>query len=250
MLSLHCFRYLLRHQNQCEQFLRMWRQDLHNKFGSDASKYFITTNAYEGCEINLISILSLAIDSKAENINLLSSQQCEHYFRMLRSFTTMESTVVNFSMKDLMIRLGRIDFIEDLVFRHKDSFKFPRKTLNEPLSQKESMSEVDIESAINSGIEQAEHEASYLGVNVTTIFLNLFIKPSRISLTEPIDEEAEEQGENVEEADILNVNEDESIVSWIEEENIVNYIYYRNLEKFNFVKRRIRLYNDYCSANV
>jgi len=209
----------------CVHLLRLWRQDLHNKFGSDASKFFVSTNTFEGCELNLISILSLAMRSKAEYIHMMSSQQCEHYFRMLRSFSTIESTIVNFSMKDLITKLGRILFIDDLVFKHKDTFIFPRTNYNEDLSKSKKLSETEISSAINAGIRNAEHEASSLGINVTTIHLNLFIKKSRILVTESIDEDEVDEDQNEgEETDFFHVeDQDETIADCTDEENIVKY---------------------------
>lgn len=78
-------------------FMRIWKN--HEKAAN-----FITINTYTCIEINFYMIIE--IYRKLRDINQLqcflpwkfSSQTCEEFFRTARSFTTTESTMINFIM--------------------------------------------------------------------------------------------------------------------------------------------------------
>jgi hypothetical protein len=92
-------------------------------------KHFITMNAWEGLEINLVLLINLIIRSKAHNIHEMNSQIREAFFRLLRSYTTIESTIVNFSMKGLTSRMHIIELEEHIIYRLKDKITFPKSSI-------------------------------------------------------------------------------------------------------------------------
>ena len=92
-------------------FLRIWRVWLHEN-GYSESDYFITQNAYACTELNghlIINIIYNIIHNKFPKESLrvwtYGSQACEQSFRLLRSMTPTFSTIVNFSMKGMILRM-------------------------------------------------------------------------------------------------------------------------------------------------
>lgn len=57
---------------------------------------------------------------------MLQSQECESFFRTSRSFTSTESTVVNFDMQSFESRLHKIEAKIEIMHKCKDDFQFPR----------------------------------------------------------------------------------------------------------------------------
>ena len=57
------------------QFLRIWRQWLHDN--SLSEKSFVTKNAWDGLEIDLILLIKMAMLNKAENTYIWNSQPAE-----------------------------------------------------------------------------------------------------------------------------------------------------------------------------
>lgn len=100
-------------------FIRFWKSWLaENKINTQ--KNCITYNTYTCIELNGHNML-LAIE-KYRKINrpelflpwLFSSQPCEKTFRQLRSMTSTFSTVVNFSMKEILQRLHRVQALNEI----------------------------------------------------------------------------------------------------------------------------------------
>lgn len=104
-------------------FLRIWRTWLKNKNEYTLGNNFITTNCYNCIEMNAHSLIRLIVQFRDDK-NLtpdmftvwnFSSQTCEQFFRATRSLSTTFSTVVNFSMKDIISRLKRIESNNQLI---------------------------------------------------------------------------------------------------------------------------------------
>lgn len=100
----------------CIFCLRLWRKWLLNN-GHSLQKNFITLNAYTCLEINGHSLL-LMIEKCREAKTLFlpwlySSQPCEEIFRKVRSMTTTYSTIVNFSLLELIRRLNRVQALNN-----------------------------------------------------------------------------------------------------------------------------------------
>lgn len=86
----------------------------------EGARDFISSNAYTCVQINAHSLLGLYRKLRDENLlklfipSLYNSQTCENFFRLARSFTTTQSTVINFSIYDFLHRLKRIQIAQDL----------------------------------------------------------------------------------------------------------------------------------------
>lgn len=102
-------------------FLRIWRSSLHNSREYSISENFISLNCYTCIEINAHSLIRFTQRCRERNEPhqflpwYLSSQPCESTFRKLRSMTSTFSTVVNFSVLDVLRRLNRINLLNEIV---------------------------------------------------------------------------------------------------------------------------------------
>lgn len=165
----------------CVQFIRMWRQDLHNK--KIKTKYFITQNTWDGLELNLIWIIRMAIDCVSQDIAEQSSQQCEKFFRTVRSFTGVFSTITNISMKTFVSRVQKIQCSEELMVELSDKIHFPKMQERKARKQreKETPNIDNIKVMIESGIFAANERCNSLGIECEEIELELFLKKSHAS---------------------------------------------------------------------
>lgn len=99
-------------------FIRAWKEWI-KKSNFSSTKNFITSNVYTCIELNGHSLLLLMEKCRAGNNNLIlpwlcSSQPCEKAFRQTRSMTSTFSTIVNFSMSDVINRLRRIQALNEI----------------------------------------------------------------------------------------------------------------------------------------
>ena len=111
-------------------FMRIWRTWLECNELSE-SDHFITNNAYVCIELNAHMLLNLVynVATKAFPIEFFrawmpGSQSCEQLFRLLRSMTPTFSTVVNFSMKGILEKIHKLEFISSS--ESDNSILFPR----------------------------------------------------------------------------------------------------------------------------
>jgi len=101
-------------------FLRLWRAWLNSISEYSLTNNCITTNAYLCIELNAHGLLNAIF--KCIEMNSLEfflswhygSQQCESFFRNLRSTSTTCSTVVNCSLLDAIHRMQRIQLQADI----------------------------------------------------------------------------------------------------------------------------------------
>lgn len=56
----------------------------------------------------------------------MCSQPCEEYYRKLRSLTSTTSTVVNFSVKEVLSRITRIQLLGEISNDSEPNFIFPK----------------------------------------------------------------------------------------------------------------------------
>ena len=97
--------------------LRIWRTWLaQNNFSEDL--HFVTQNAYTCVEINAHMLLNLIhnvqigiFPKEALRIWLTGSQACEEMFRLLRSMTPVFSTIVNFTLKGVLEKINKLQYI-------------------------------------------------------------------------------------------------------------------------------------------
>lgn len=114
-------------------FFRAWRSIiLRNKNYKLVN--FITTNAYLCIEINAHSIINIIVNLREMKCpefflpTLFNSQTCENFFRITRSMTSTNCTMVNFSMLEVLHRLKRLQLQTDLSYSDElQEFTFPCK---------------------------------------------------------------------------------------------------------------------------
>lgn len=151
------------------QFLRIWRQWL-SENGMDM-KNFISSNTWEGLEINLILLISLCVLGETEAIHLINSQRNEKFFRKVRSFTGCESTVVNCSMKSFIHRLHLILFERRAVKNLKCELKFPCEDGKESkIVTQNHLTSDEMEEIISHANVAAQCEARKLGMTCNSQF--------------------------------------------------------------------------------
>lgn len=123
-------------------------------------------------------MLKLALDDKAENIYFFNSQINEAFFRLLRSYTGMDSMIVNCSMKGFISRVHRIQLEEIIMKELEQQFKFPKLLSREkhlPKS-KGNLTRNQIEGIIDDALTYASNQAKEIGMTVPEIHLTNFLK--------------------------------------------------------------------------
>lgn len=103
-------------------FCRIWRYWLvHN--GGKLQENFITLNTYTCIELNAHEIILILEKLRQMNSErnmpqlltwLYSSQACEKFFRETRAMSSMFSTIVNYTMLDMLRRLKRIQTMNEI----------------------------------------------------------------------------------------------------------------------------------------
>lgn len=172
-------------------FIRIWRQWLYSsKISVD---HFLTQNAWEGLELNLILLIKLATENNAENIYFFNSQNNESFFRQLRSFTGMECMVVNCSLKGFVSRVHRIQLEEVLMadMSKNEKFTFP-KLLSREKHQRKAKANLrveNIEELIKKGMAHATEKANQIGMSCDKIELERFLKTVNIVLPDEVNNE-------------------------------------------------------------
>ncbi len=111
-------------------FVRIWRcwLEINNLSQND---HFITNNAYLCLELNAHMILNLVYNviigvfpKDTLRIWMSGSQSCEQLFRILRSMTPTFSTIVNFSLKGILEKVHKLQFLSSS--ESDDTIVFPR----------------------------------------------------------------------------------------------------------------------------
>lgn len=191
----------------CVEFLRLWKQDCINKGHNNKDSHFVTQNIFDGIELNLIMIISLIINAKEKNIHQMSSQVCENFFRLLRSFTTIESTVVNFTLKGIISRMEKILFVENVSFKLRDVMHFenlsePDNPNNNNNQYKLSMNE--IQNSICAGRIEAKNEARSLKMCQEVTNFKDIIKPIKVVTNDSQEENTDDDDSGADYFEILN----------------------------------------------
>ena len=155
-------------------FLRIWRRRLKDN-GRSKKDHFVTNNTYVCVEINAHMMLQLIYNvingvfpPEVLRVWNTGSQDCEEIFRLLRSMTPTFSTVVNFSVKGILERIHKLNFLSSMECTEK--LTFPRVQIR--LLQCKDESETtfqhcqidDIEREIKMAKEQANDIASSCGM--------------------------------------------------------------------------------------
>ena len=111
-------------------FCRIWRKWI-NEMKYPEKDHFLTDNVYSCIEINAHLILCLVItviEGKLPKQCLCvwttGSQACEQMFRLLRSVSGTFSTMVNFTLKGILERINKLNYIASI--ECTDEIVFPR----------------------------------------------------------------------------------------------------------------------------
>lgn len=103
-------------------FLRCWRQYIIKSPCYNLSENFLTYNAYMCVEINaysLIELIKMFRNRDAPGMFLpciFDSQACERIFRVFRSMGTTQNTKINFSILELIHKIGRLEVQNDIAY--------------------------------------------------------------------------------------------------------------------------------------
>lgn len=112
--------------------LRIWREHILSDKRYTLKDNFLSSNCYSCIELNAHSLVLMLLYLKQINstewcyIHLTGSQQCERFFRQIRSFTTVYSTVANCSVKEILNRIGKIHFQNITIQDTSNNFVYPR----------------------------------------------------------------------------------------------------------------------------
>lgn len=152
-------------------FLRIWRKWIADHPSLKIAENFITSNCYLCIELNAHALINICTNFRENPIltndmflpHLFSSQTCEKTFRATRSMTTTYSTVVNYSIKDIIRRLDRITNINNIINDIQAVLIFPKegkKALKEPSTMPDLKNLSD--DCIQTTVEKALHNALQL----------------------------------------------------------------------------------------
>ena len=146
-------------------FLRIWRSWL-SESGYDLKEHFITENAYTCIELNshmllnvVFNVINNVFPPQALRVWLTGSQGCEQMFRLLRSMTPTFSTIINFTLRAMLERIHKINFLSSM--ESDDSLEFPRakRRLLHLNKETEATFTVPTVDDITSSIKKAKHKA-------------------------------------------------------------------------------------------
>lgn len=172
------------------------------------SKHFITRPAYISIELNAHHLLYLVLLVKQQhlpkqtlmNIHLFNSQPCESLFRDARSFSSVSSTMVNFSIKDFIRRSQKISILNQMKYHQAEkdlSFPIHHKHRREhsltSVHELDEIDKLDISQLISNAYDQAidivktskildtlhEHKISCLN-DLSDYIFNILSKNSRM----------------------------------------------------------------------
>lgn len=111
---------------------RIWRRFILSRRDLALKDNCMTNFSYYCIELNAHSLVLILKYLKGEQLthlfsaHLLSSQPCESFYRQLRSLTTVNSTVINCSVKEIMHRISRIQLLNDISNDKESGFIFPK----------------------------------------------------------------------------------------------------------------------------
>ena len=201
--------------------LRIWRVWL-NMNGYKEEDHFVTSNAYICLELNCHFLLNVAINVKngifppeALRFWLCGSQACEETFRILRSMSPMFSTIVNFTVKGIIQRVHRLNYLSSIECSEIIAFPRVKRRLlqcNEESRETLMIPETSFDYIIMSAKQDAIESMKSLGIFLGSYDDNYLIC-SEVTTNEAIskDGEDEEPGEIDTESQV-EMMKDESII--------------------------------------
>jgi hypothetical protein len=176
-----------------------------------SADHFITKNAWDGLEMNLIQILQLSLENKSENIFLHNSQVNENFFKLLRSYTGMQSMIVNVTMKGFIYRVHRIELEEFIMTDMSKKLFFPTLHSRSKKVQKtkENLSRIEIERIVQDAMEFGNDQCKIVGMENVNYDLAGFLKPVATTIIESVGSETSSDGLPKDYMDIESFSSDE-----------------------------------------
>lgn len=144
--------------------VRLWRQYIVKANGMTLKDNFLTSNCYTCLELNVHTLVLIILHlRKTKQPHLFqpikySSQPCESFFRQIRSISTVYSTVVNCSTKEMLNRAKKIQ-LQNNISASNSTFKFPKKIFDTNKSVALSLEELPIAEEIIEIIESCKKKA-------------------------------------------------------------------------------------------
>lgn len=143
--------------------VRLWRQFIENSKTLTLKDNFLTANCYSCLELNAHSLIFIIVFLGKSNSKQFfmpknfSSQPCEEFYRQIRSFTTVYSTMANCTTKEAISRVKKIQLQSD-ISTSNTGFLFPRNLCSND-SSKENSFEMPTESEIIEIVENCKTSA-------------------------------------------------------------------------------------------
>lgn len=105
-------------------------------------------------------------------ITYLSSQPCEELFREMRSISTTNQTVVNFTIKEFTEKLKRIQMKSTIMYRNKNTIRYP--ALQRLQSKRDVLTSLPSDEDIQAAVMKAHSTAqeAMLGMGIFDIDMN------------------------------------------------------------------------------
>ncbi|CAF1610337.1 unnamed protein product [Adineta ricciae] len=162
---------------------------------NDEMNYFITQNALLSIELNAhyLIYLYLSIEQKlipestADSVHLFSSQSCENVFRDARALSGIYSTRINFTMKQFLKRINKLNSLTELkqyeLTNNEEKINFPvhhkNKRFHNDTRRNVADSNVDFVSAnvqaiVHRAYESAQQMTIFVGMSKDLIKHNVF----------------------------------------------------------------------------
>lgn len=116
---------------RCAFIVRIWRDFILKCDGLTLKYNFLSSFCYHCIEQNAHSLVLMLLYLKKNKLThlfhsyMFCSQPCESFYRQLRSLTTVNSTVVNFSVKEIIHRISRIQLLSDISNDKDSGFIYP-----------------------------------------------------------------------------------------------------------------------------
>lgn len=152
--------------SKCWQSLfivRIWRQYILDHPSLTLKDNFLTSYAYSCMEQNAHSLILIILCLKGQNSPnlfmpwLYSSQPCESFYRQIRALSPCNSSVTNFTVKEMIDRVHKIQLQNEISFDPETSFIF--HTSNTRQSVPPRCLELPTEQEILDTIEQCKMSA-------------------------------------------------------------------------------------------
>lgn len=195
-------------------FLRIWRSWIKESREFTLFNNFISLNAYLCIELNAHALIKLIRKYRTDNsLNvdftqfptwLFSSQPCEQTFRATRSMSSTFSTIVNFSMMDILSRVRKIETILKAVNDLSDlDYIFPREKKTGSISSEkiEFPSDTEINAIVLDSLIEVFEDCKVLNISVNDEWKHIH------GIKNIVNEETEEEAEDLETDNFYDLSE-------------------------------------------